>query len=53
MELLRELSPLVEPVSIDEAYVDLPPPSRHDLSVEGVTALARASRNGSPRPPAG
>jgi DNA polymerase-4 len=41
MGLLRELSPLVEPVSIDEAYVDLAADGGHDLSVEGVTALAR------------
>nr|WP_255411522.1 DNA polymerase IV [Blastococcus sp. TF02-8] len=41
MGLLRELSPLVEPVSIDEAYVDLAAAGTHDLSVEGVTALAR------------
>ncbi|GAB3306939.1 DNA polymerase IV [Geodermatophilus aquaeductus] len=41
MELLRELSPLVEPVSIDEAYVDLAAAGGHDLSVDGVTALAR------------
>jgi DNA polymerase-4 len=41
MTLLRELSPLVEPVSIDEAYVDLAADERHDLSVDGVTALAR------------
>src|SRR5829696_4883651 len=44
MALLRELSPLVEPVSIDEAYVDLAIPSPahpgHDLTVAGVTALA-------------
>ncbi|MGY1748550.1 DNA polymerase IV [Modestobacter sp. SYSU DS0511] len=40
MGLLRELSPLVEPVSIDEAYVDLAA-GGHDLSVAGVTALAR------------
>jgi len=39
MALLRELSPLVEPVSIDEAYVDLAA-GGHDLSVAGVTALA-------------
>jgi DNA polymerase IV len=39
MALLRELSPLVEPVSIDEAYVDLAA-GDHDLSVEGVTTLA-------------
>ncbi len=39
MALLRELSPLVEPVSIDEAYVDLAA-GDHDLSVPGVTALA-------------
>jgi DNA polymerase IV len=40
MSLLRELSPLVEPVSIDEAYVDLAA-GDHDLGVDGVTALAR------------
>src|SRR3954464_9408888 len=40
MALLRELSPLVEQVSIDEAYVDLAA-GDHDLSVAGVTALAR------------
>jgi DNA polymerase-4 len=42
MGLLRELSPLVEPVSVDEAYVDLAAGDGHDLSVEGVTALARS-----------
>jgi DNA polymerase-4 len=42
MGLLRELSPLVEPVSIDEAYVDLAAQPGHDLSADGVTALARA-----------
>ena len=41
MELLRELSPLVEPASLDEAYVDLGA-GDHDLSVAGVTALGRA-----------
>ena len=45
MELLRELSPLVEPASLDEAYVDLaatsPGQPGHDLSVDGVTALGR------------
>src|SRR3954468_14190513 len=40
MQLLRELSPLVEPVSIDEAYVDLAAHGGHDLSVAGVTRLA-------------
>jgi DNA polymerase-4 len=47
MDLLRELSPLVEPVSLDEAYVDLAASdlaagAGHDLSVTGVTALAAA-----------
>ncbi|WP_409329437.1 DNA polymerase IV [Trujillonella humicola] len=41
MGLLRELSPLVEPVSIDEAYVDLAADPANDLTVDGVTALAR------------
>ncbi len=41
MSLLRELSPLVEPASLDEAYVDLAAGEGHDLSVEGVTALGR------------
>jgi DNA polymerase-4 len=41
MELLRELSPLVEPASLDEAYVDLAAGDGHDLSVDGVTALGR------------
>ncbi|WP_369130499.1 DNA polymerase IV [Modestobacter roseus] len=40
MGLLRELSPLVEPLSIDEAYVDLAA-GGHDLSLAAVTALAR------------
>ncbi len=42
MTLLGELSPLVEPVSSDEAYVDLAAGAGHDLSVDGVTALARS-----------
>lgn len=41
MSLLRELSPLVEPASLDEAYVDLAAGEGHDLSVEGVTEIGR------------
>ncbi|MBL7258366.1 DNA polymerase IV [Paractinoplanes lichenicola] len=44
MALLGEVSPLVEQVSIDEAYVDLAAAGRHDLSLAGVTALAEQIR---------
>lgn len=40
MALLAEVSPVVEQVSIDEAYVDLAA-GDHDLSTAGVTAIAR------------
>ncbi len=40
MSLLRELSPLVEPLSLDEAFVDLVASQEQDLSVAGVTAIA-------------
>ena len=39
MGLLAELSPLVEQVSVDEAYVDLSP-THPELDVAGVAALA-------------
>ena len=40
MDLLRELSPLVEPLSLDEAFVDLMAARRPvDLSFAGVSAL--------------
>jgi DNA polymerase-4 len=41
MGLLRELSPLVEPLSLDEAYVDLTAAGLDDLSVAGVAEVAR------------
>jgi DNA polymerase-4 len=40
MDLLREVSPLVEQVSIDEAFVDLAA-GGHDCTVPAVTVLAR------------
>lgn len=40
MELLAGVSPLVEQVSIDEAYVDLAA-AGHDLSLPAITELAR------------
>jgi DNA polymerase-4 len=46
MTLLRELSPLVEPLSLDEAYVDLAAADVEDVSVAGVTAVARRLKDG-------
>lgn len=40
MALLREVSPVVEQVSVDEAYVDLAAGEGQDLSAEGVRLLA-------------
>ncbi len=41
MEVLRSISPLVEPLSMDEAFVDLEGADLADHSVASVSALAR------------
>ena len=43
MQVLRELSPLVEPLSLDEAFVDLAAADLPDLEVETVTAAEAGS----------
>ena len=44
MGLLRDLSPLVEPLSLDEAFVDLAAGPSTDSSPEGLHALAEGLR---------
>jgi DNA polymerase IV len=44
MQVLRELSPLVEPLSLDEAFVDLAAADLPDLEVETVTATGAELR---------
>jgi DNA polymerase-4 len=44
MAALRELSPVIEPLSLDEAFVDLAAGPGHELSSAGVRALGERLR---------
>jgi len=44
MAVLHELSPVVEPLSLDEAFVDLAASGRTDFSLPALAGLARALR---------
>ncbi|HEU4543638.1 MAG TPA: DNA polymerase IV [Jiangellaceae bacterium] len=44
MATLRELSPVIEPLSLDEAFVDLAARAGHDLSPAGVRTLGERLR---------
>jgi DNA polymerase-4 len=51
--VLREFTPVVEPLSLDEAYLDLTAGDFASLDSQSVNEIAQSSRSKYAEPPAG